>query len=139
MEEKEEGSPKVTLHAINGEPDSNAMQTMKLTGKFKKRTIHILVDSGSTHNFLDIKVAKNMGLTLWTVDPIPIMVADGRRILSTKTARRFNWQMQGYNFEADFYIIPLEGCEVVLGVKWLAQLGDVIWNFQTLSMKFAWE
>lgn len=45
---------------------------------------------------------------------------------------------QGHCFEADFYIISLKGCEMVLGVKWQAQLGDVTWNFQTLSMKFEW-
>lgn len=35
--------------------------------------------------------------------------------------------------------MPLRGCEMVLGVKWLAELGNVTWNFQTLSMKFVLE
>lgn len=97
---------------------------------------------------MDTRVAKGLGLALHTINPIPIMahtinpipimVADRRKIQSTRVVKRFDWLMQGHQFKADFYIIPLKGSEVVLGVKWRAQLGDVTRNFRTLSMKFGW-
>lgn len=117
--------PKVTLHAINGESEADLARTMRLTGRFKKTNVQILVDSGSTHNFFDSRVAKWLRLTFSIIKPIMIIIADGRRLQSTKAVKGFTWEMHGHGFTADFYIIPLKGCEMVLGFKWLAQLGDV--------------
>lgn len=33
-------------------------------------------------------------------------------------------------------ILPLKGCDMVLGVQWLLSLGDIIWNFSSLTMQF---
>ena len=44
--------------------------------------------------------------------------------------------MQGTTFAADMFMIPLESIEMVLGVHWLATLGDILWNFNSLTMKF---
>lgn len=33
-------------------------------------------------------------------------------------------------------VIPLRGCDMVLGVQWLFALGEIIWNFGCLTMKF---
>ena len=41
---------KIFLNALSGTAD---FQTLKLRGYAKKKPITILVDSGSTHNFLD--------------------------------------------------------------------------------------
>ncbi|KAI4312947.1 hypothetical protein MLD38_023180 [Melastoma candidum] len=127
---------KVTLHALNGEIGDSSIQTMKLTGSYKKKTLHILIDSGSTHNFVDASVFKELGVSITPIKPIRVMVADGRTLLSNKLLRQFTWNMQGQVFEADFYVIPLVGCEMVLGVKWLSQLGDIVWNFKWRTMKF---
>lgn len=43
---------KILIHALNGEDHP---QTIKLQGTVKKNKITILVDSGSTHNFLDLE------------------------------------------------------------------------------------
>lgn len=67
------------------------------------------------------------------------MVADGMEIQTKQAVKEFTWEVQGHWFTADVYVIPLKGCEMVLGVKWLAQLGNVTWNVQSLSMKFMWK
>jgi len=33
-------------------------------------------------------------------------------------------------------LLPLGGCDVVLGIQWLATLGTVKWNFMSLKMEF---
>jgi hypothetical protein len=38
--------------------------------------------------------------------------------------------------QADFFLLPLGNYEVVLGIEWLRTLGDVLWNFSKLTMKF---
>ncbi|GJS27844.1 hypothetical protein Tco_0488464 [Tanacetum coccineum] len=50
--------PQISLNALNG---FNTFQTMRVTGKVGKHELHILVDFGSTHNFLDVNVPKHVG------------------------------------------------------------------------------
>jgi hypothetical protein len=45
-------------------------------------------------------------------------------------------KLQGHSFSVDFYLLPLGGCEAVLGVDWLRTLGPVLWDFQILTMEF---
>ncbi|KAJ0640342.1 putative nucleotidyltransferase, Ribonuclease H [Helianthus annuus] len=51
--------------------------------------------------------------------------------------RKFKWMMQGMWFEADVMVIPLESYDMVLGIQWLAPLGDIVWNFNQLTMEFS--
>jgi hypothetical protein len=36
----------------------------------------------------------------------------------------------------DFFILPMDGCQVVLGTQWLSTLGPILWDFAKLLMKF---
>ena len=45
----------MSVHAIAG---ATSHQTMRIRGNIKKKAIVILIDYGSTHNFLDVTVAK---------------------------------------------------------------------------------
>lgn len=40
-------------------------------------------------------------------------------------------------FNVSFHLLPLGGCDVVLGVKWLRTLGPIVWDFmQMITMHF---
>ena len=39
----------------------------------------------------------------------------------------------------DFYILPIQGADVVFGVQWLQLLGPIVVDYQKLSMDFDWE
>ena len=36
----------------------------------------------------------------------------------------------------DFMVLPLIGCDVILGIQWLKSLGPITWDFDTLQMQF---
>lgn len=44
--------------------------------------------------------------------------------------------MQGNQFTTNFFLLPLGGCDVVVGMQWLQTLGPVLWNFKKLTMSF---
>lgn len=44
--------------------------------------------------------------------------------------------LQGIPLKEDFYKLPLEGYEVVLGAQWLRTLGPILWDFSKLQMEF---
>ncbi|XP_029130601.1 uncharacterized protein LOC114916981 [Cajanus cajan] len=125
--------PQIYVHAITGIAN---FQTMRVTGYHKKKPLHVLIDSGSTHNFLDIEVAKRLGCRIDAFDSLSVVVADGTKINVSAVVRGFQWTIQQTKFTSDMLLIPLGCCDLVLGVEWLVSLGDIVWNFNKLQMEF---
>ena len=69
MEDKEENEdnavestkPYISMNALEG---VLGCYTLKVTGRLHKLPIFILVDSGSTHNFMNIEVAYSVNKSL---------------------------------------------------------------------------
>ncbi|XP_074297152.1 uncharacterized protein LOC141627838 [Silene latifolia] len=143
MEDMELGSdsfgeeqPLISLNAISG---YHSYQTMRVHGKVRNNTIHILIDSGSTHNFCDQSVAKKLGCKVTHTHPLEVSVANGETLVTTEVCKGFTWQLHGMEFSTDVMIVPLGGCEMVLGVQWLSSLGPVVWDFDKLRMEFMFQ
>ncbi|GJT17849.1 reverse transcriptase [Tanacetum coccineum] len=124
---------KISLNALSG---VNSFQTIRVRGMMGKQPLHILVDSGSTHNFVDIRSAKRLGCKIRPTAPLLVSVANGEEIVSNYECKPFNWSIQGQNYSCDAMLLPLGGCEMVLGVQWLSTLGDINRNFRNLTMEF---
>ncbi|KAK4413521.1 hypothetical protein Salat_2764700 [Sesamum alatum] len=116
----------VSMHAMTGLHD---YRTMRVTGNVRDKPVHILIDTGSTHNFLDLETAKRLGCKLEDTEPFPVAVANRNKMYSSFACKSFGWKMQGVSFTTDMMILPLGGCDMVLGVQWLVTLGDINWNF----------
>lgn len=85
---------KVSLNAMTG---SKGACTLKVQGYLKGKLIHILIDSGSTHNFLSQHLAKQLHLRLKPCSPFTVTVANGAKLCCTTTTGDINWQMTGKN------------------------------------------
>jgi len=77
LEGQEEEQPLISLQALQG---MSSFQTMRVIGNVGAQVLHILVDSGSTHNFLDTSTAKKLKCELQKIPPLAVAVADGARI-----------------------------------------------------------
>lgn len=104
--------PTISVHALNGSPTFNCMRLM---GQYEKHKLHILIDPGSTHNFLDIQIAKGLGCSLTPIKPMSVVAASGDLITKYKCSS-FAWKMQGYGFTAEIRTLPLGCSDLVLGV-----------------------
>ena len=128
-------NPQISLNAMHG---VQTYRTMRVKGTVGKHTIHILVDCGSTHNFVDISVAKKLGCQIVKTCPLAVTVGDGYNVASTSACKQFKWQLQGIEFCSDVMLLPLGGCEMVLGIQWLSTLGDMKCNFKKMRMEFVY-
>ncbi|KAG7570699.1 Retrotransposon gag domain [Arabidopsis thaliana x Arabidopsis arenosa] len=128
--------PQASVSAVSGVP---GYSTMKVRGVYAKKPIFVLLDSGSTHNFMDPATATKLGIKSKPAGLTRVSVADGSQLGVLGKVDKFKWDFQGTPFEADFMIIPLGGCDVVLGVQWLITLGDITWNLKKLEMSFLWK
>ncbi|XP_076896345.1 uncharacterized protein LOC143549303 [Bidens hawaiensis] len=84
--------PQISLNAIMG---VTSYSTMRVTGSIGTKQLHILIDSGSTHNFLDEKIACKMNCPLKEMPSMKITVADGNVMSCTEVCENMQWMMQG--------------------------------------------
>lgn len=102
---------------------------MHVYGLIGKTISLVLIDSGSTHNFLSLALARLLGLQPQE-GRMEVMVASGERIRSPGRFEQVPLELQGWGFSVDFYILPLEGYGVVLGTQWLRIFGPILWDFK---------
>jgi len=132
-EEGKEQEPHISLHALTGIP---SYSTMRIQGSIGNRQLHILIDGGSTHNFLKDRLARRLQCDVREVGPLSVGVADGKRLTTNQLCHDFRWNMQGNWFTTDVLLLPLESYDMILGVQWLLPLNDILWNFRKMIMKF---
>ena len=54
-------------------------QTLKLRGHLKNEDVTIVIDTGRTHNFLEINVEKGLYLFVYLATDIKLMVGYGKK------------------------------------------------------------
>jgi hypothetical protein len=133
---KEESKPTVPLATMTGKPQP---KTLKLKGVIKDRNLTILVDSGSTHNCIDIDVAKKLNLFIYPTKDLTVKVANGQRVKEVGKCHKISVQIQELELQTGFYALPLEGMDMVLGAEWLIQLGSYATNLEEQFMEFNWQ
>ena len=105
---------------------SLSSQTMRVKGRIKNHEVVSLIDSRSTHNFLDVVELPTLHLQLDTSQILEVKVADGSVFKTLGVCHGVTISIQGYKFVVDFNVLHLGGCAVVLGTQWLCTLGEII-------------
>lgn len=108
------------INAIEGRENT---YTLKLLGRIKHHQIIILLDTGSTHNILDISVAKRLNIKVQDQSPIRLAIADSRQVSVSKHCPDLTWEMGEIAFTSDFLVMKIGGYDAILGVQWLKTLG----------------
>ena len=103
--EEDEGNPQISVYAINGVA-TKSYQTMRVTMTVNKKPLHILNDSGSTHNFLDVRVAKKLGCKVEEMGPMKVDVANGGNLKCMAICKGLTWTLQGTKFVTNVLLLP---------------------------------
>ena len=96
----------------------------------KNKNVILLIDSGSTHNFIHCKVAKELNCFLCLALECEVMVENGGIINCFGKCHNIKLTMGEYVLNSTILSIPMGGADVVLGVQWLQYLGTMSFNFQ---------
>ncbi|CAB4286472.1 unnamed protein product [Prunus armeniaca] len=72
----------ITACALYGTPAPLAIKTMKLTVVIKNCPVVVFLDSGSSHNFIDIGMVKKLGWKLDQSHICDVMIIDGGQVQS---------------------------------------------------------
>ena len=110
-------------------------QALKIEGYIKKKKVIVLIDFGSTHNFIHYKLAKALNCFIYPALEFQVMIAYGGTINFSGKCNKINLTMGEYVMNSPMISIPMGGADVVLGIQWLQSLGTMAFNFQELFMK----
>nr|GLL25459.1 uncharacterized protein LOC109154292 [Ipomoea trifida] len=124
-----------TLNSLSG---MNTPRSLRLWGDIHGQRIQILVDGGSTHNFIQPSVAEKMHLPTTTIEKFNVYIGNGDSLHCRVRCPQVPIQMQGTIFPIDLFVLPIQGPDVVLGVQLLQQLGKITHDYAQLSMEFLW-
>ena len=119
-------TPTIPCHALVG---INTPQTLKIEGYIKNKKVTVLIDSGSTHNSIHCKVAKDLNFFVYPTPEFQIMIPGGGAINCSGKWHNINLTMGEYVLNSPVVSIPMGGADVVLGVQWLQSLGTMAFNF----------
>ncbi|GJV83495.1 reverse transcriptase [Tanacetum coccineum] len=128
-----EERPQISSNALSG---VDSFKTIIIKGYMGKQLMHILMDTGSTHNFIAMAVARRMGCQLRRTVPLEVSIANENQMVSEYMCKGFEWTI---TYKADVMVIPLGSCDMVLEVQWLATIGDILWNFKKLTMEYKYK
>ncbi|XP_019450613.1 PREDICTED: uncharacterized protein LOC109352884 [Lupinus angustifolius] len=112
-------------------------KTLKFSGIILGHSVTVLVDTGSSHNILQPRFAAHLKLPITETPKFPVMVGNGAHIFCSRLCDQTPITLQQIEFLIPFYLLPIKGADVVLGIEWLQTLGPIVSDFSIPSMKFS--
>jgi hypothetical protein len=99
-------------------------------------TLVALVDTGCTHSFIKESLLPQLSLEVMPQEGLTVKVANSERVTSIGVSRAAEMNIDSEHFNTKFYVLPLDGFNVILGIQWLSTMGPILWGFDDLKMTF---
>lgn len=99
----------------------------------------MLVDSGSTHSFIDSEVSLRLPGVHKLQTPLTVRIADGGTMKYTHEISSCNWWMQGNQFCNSFRVLPLGNYDIILGMDWLELFSPMQVDWANKWMEFLYQ
>jgi len=112
--EHQEMNPTISCNALE---EIITPQTIKIEGHNKKEKVIVLIDSGSTHNFIHCKIAKELNCFLYPAPQFQVMVASGGTINFSRTCHNIKLSLGEYLLNSPIFSTPMGGADALLRVQ----------------------
>ncbi|VFQ78701.1 unnamed protein product [Cuscuta campestris] len=116
-----------------------APRSLRMSGMLGAVVVDVLIDGGSTHNFVHTSLVARAQLPVSNIPPFRVYVGNDESLLCTRQCLNVSLLLQGFQFTVDVYVLPIHGPDMVLGVQWLQLLGRVTHDYANLIMEFTWQ
>lgn len=68
-----------------------------------------------------------------------VMVGNGEKLECTGACSQVPVILISAQFSIHFFVLPISGANIVLGVQWLKTLGPIVTDYAKLNMQFEWQ
>lgn len=113
-------------------------RTLRVQGRVGELEVTILVDSGSSHNIMQPRLAEFLNLPMVAITPFSVVVGNGASITCSGFCSDVLVNLFGQIFHIPFFILPIHGADLVLGVQWLQTLGAFLSDYSIPSIQFTY-
>ena len=113
-------------------------RTLRVQGRVGELEVTVLIDSGSSHNIMQPRVAEFLGLPMVVIKPFSVVVGNGDSITCSGFCADVPVNLAKQMFHIPFFIIPIHGADLVLGVQWLQTLGSFLSDYTIPSIQFSY-
>lgn len=120
-------------NALNG---SHGAKTMRFQGQIKGITVTVLLDNGSSDNFLQPIIANCFQVSIQSAAKFFVLVGNGNSLTTMGHISELPVVIQGNTLHLLVYLLPITGADLVLRAPWLKTLGPHNTNYNALSIKF---
>ncbi|VFQ97860.1 unnamed protein product [Cuscuta campestris] len=124
------------VSSINTLTGSQNPRALKVMGTVHKHPVQILIDGGSTHNFVQPSVVERLSLHTTPVSPFCVYVGNGESLACHHKCEKVVLDIQGFSFPVDLFVLRIQGPDMVLGIQWLQELGKIGHGYSALTMEF---
>lgn len=107
-----------------------------MRGVLAGQKVITLLDTGATHNFIDARLVEKRGIQTEEFEGIRVRVADGYTLKCNRMITQLPLRVNNYEFKTDFYVVQMGDTDLVLGMKWLHELGKFTLDLQEMEMSF---
>jgi hypothetical protein len=122
----------ISIQAARGNVSSNTFTVMVNIGG--KQGIALL-DTGSTHTFIDLKFSTKIQCTTISNNLETVQVAGGGTLQTGAHVQALDYTIQGETFHNSFKVLPLKGYDLVLGGDWMLTHSPVTFDYHTRRVK----
>ncbi|KAJ3704209.1 hypothetical protein LUZ61_007914 [Rhynchospora tenuis] len=133
VEEEQVEEAVISLFNANG---AKRVKNMKFKGTIGEIPICVLIDSGSTHSFVNPTVLQDQNFKISRNAPMAVIVANGNKMVTESVCNAMKFSIQGHEFEKDMRILDVQGYDVILGLDWLNDMGSMLIDWNKGSIKF---
>ncbi|MCO5552711.1 hypothetical protein L7F22_006228 [Adiantum nelumboides] len=106
---------------VGDEPNLDASELCKAWGKVRDQTMLIFFDPGTKANFISPELASKLGIRPeemgYTAEASLACLGDTEAV--TPITGKLHLHIQSYVDAEEIYIMPLDGCDVLLGFPWI--------------------
>jgi hypothetical protein len=113
-DESHDSQPIISCHALFG---FSAPQTFKVVGFLKKKKVTVLIESGSTHNFIKKKLATHLNYFIYPAQEFQVLITIGGTISYSRNFHSIKISMGYYHLDSPMYAISMGVADIVLGVQ----------------------
>ena len=122
----------LVLDMLGDRPSTDASELCRAWGKVRDQHVLIFFDLGAKANFISPQLAASLGIRAdemgYTAEAG--LACPGHSESVTPILGKLRLHIQSYVDAEEFYIMPLEGCDVLLGMPWLYRVHGVLDSFK---------
>jgi hypothetical protein len=96
-----------------------SITTLRLQGSIQQHELMILIDSGSSHTFINDKWLSELKGVQPLHNQLNVRVANGQILTCSHHLPQAVWHMSGHQFVNDLIFLPLPSVDLVVGMDWL--------------------